>query len=270
MRKIVKFFSYWRDYLILVLAVVISFYLLFFANELRQLGGIQTLSLEIIGRLTAPFAKFHELRDLRNVNQTLRYQNTLLQIKNAQMAEAYYENMRLRQLLGFSLGREYPLVLTKITGTSGYASVQNIIVDVGEKEGIQTNMTVVSADGLVGRIVKVSSNFSIVQTLVDPNFRAAAMVQRSRIQGVFQWAGYETGSLIGVYLSADVKVGDIVVTSGMNSMFVPGLKIGTVTQMSEVRGGLFKKIYLKPKTDFTKLEEVFIIRKPAQNPTVLK
>jgi len=253
----------WRDYLVLSAAIAVSLYLLFFANSSRQLGGIHALTLEVVGRLTWPVSQLNRISALRESNRLLRYQNTVLQLKNAQLAEAYYENQRLRQMVGFSLLSDYPLIPAKVIGTTGAAGLQNFILDAGTDKGVASNMTVVSADGLVGRIVNVSSGFSTGQSLSDPNFRAAALIQRSRVQGVFQWAGYESGMLTGVYLSADVKVGDVVVTSGLNSMFVQGLKIGTVTQIDEVSGGLFKKIFIHPKTDFSKLEEVFIIKNAA-------
>ena len=270
MNKLGRAISYWRDYLILAFAVMLSCYLLFFANHPRQLGGIQTVSLEIIGRLAQPISRIRQWGHLQESNRILRYQNTLLQIKNAQLAEAYYENQRLRQMLGFRLDADYPLLPAKVIGTTGKTGQQSFVLDLGEDKGLQPGMTVVSADGLVGRIVHASGRFATGQTLADPSFRAAAMIQRSRVQGVFQWAGYESGTLIGIYLSADVKVGDVVVTSGLNSMFAAGLKIGTVTQIDDASGGLFKKIYIKAKTDFGKLEEVFVIKNPVTNTAVVK
>ncbi len=262
MSKISKKMYFWLDYWILLLAISVSLYLLFFVNEPRRLGPLQRLTLEAVGRLSEPMTSVRRWLHLRKTNEELRYQNTLLQIKNSQMAEAYYENIRLRQMLHFQTEEEWPLVPAKVIGASGKKGMVGLKVAVGSKQGIKEHMTVISADGLVGRIVSVSENFSVVQTIADADFRAAAMIQRSRVQGIFQWAGYTYGTLKGVYITADVKVGDVVITSGLNSMFVPGLKIGIVTYVDDASSGMFKKINVKVRTDFSNLEEVFIINKP--------
>lgn len=270
MNKLGKTISYWRDYLILIIALALSMSMLFFANSPRQLGGIHTLSLEILGRLSAPMAALRGHMDVAVENRLLRQQNTVLQLKNAQLAEAYYENMRLRQLLGFKMMASYPLVAAQVIARTNETAMESIIIDAGAAQGIKTNMTVVSGDGLVGRIISVSSTYAVVQTMQDRNFRCGALLQRSRLQGVFQWAGYDTGLLTGIYLSSDVKPGDVVVTSGVNSFFVPGLKIGTVTQIDEAGSGLFQRIYIKPKVDLTVLEEVFVVRSEFANPGVVR
>jgi rod shape-determining protein MreC len=252
--------SFWRDYLILFFALSLSLGALFFANDARKLGGIHTFCLELIGRMTEPLAWVRTNLNLADENRMLRRQNAVLQLRNAQLAEAWYENSRLRQLLGFKMTAPYDLVAATVTGRQEQSGAEALILNAGADQGIKANMTVVSADGLVGRVVSVSSGFCIVQTLDDRTFRCAAMVQRSRLQGMFQWSGYNAGILTGIYLSGDVRKDDVVVTAGTSSIFVPGLKIGMVSFIDEAESGMFRKIYVKPKVDMIRLEEVYIIR----------
>jgi rod shape-determining protein MreC len=253
----------WRDYLVLILALALSLTALFFGNDPRQLGTLNTFSLEFLGRITMPLAWFGDNLNLAAENRVLRQQNAMLQLRNAQMAEAWYENSRLRQLLGFKMTTPYDLAAATVIGRQQQSGAETLLIDAGREAGIKANMTVVSADGLVGRIISVSAGYSMVQTIDDRTFRCAAMVQRSRVQGMFQWSGYNAGILTGIYLSGDVRKDDVVVTAGTSSIFVPGLKIGVVSFIDEAESGMFRKIYVKPKVNMTRLQEVYVIRSEA-------
>jgi rod shape-determining protein MreC len=254
-------YSFWRDWLILLAAVTLALAALFFANDARRLGGIHTLSLEIVGRMTEPLAKVRSYFRLADENRKLRELNAVLQLKNAQMAEAWYENNRLRQLLGFRMTAPYDLIAARVIGRQVLPGMEPLLLDAGAEQGVRTNMTVVSADGLVGRIISVSSGYSTVQPFDDRSFSCAALVQRNSLQGMFKWEGYNRGILTGIYLSGDVRQGDVIVTSGANSIYVPGLKLGVVSFIDEAESGMYRKIYIEPKVDLARLREVYIIRK---------
>lgn len=258
-KKIKKIVSSKVDYVILLLAIVLATGLMFYHPSSREIGALQGASLEIIGRLVQPFSSLRRWGQVQEENSRLRYQNAMLQIRNSQLAEAHFENLRLREMVGFAETTPMKLLATRIIGSSGPAAMNTIVLNVGYGQGVRENMPLVSADGLVGKIITVSTTHSIAQLLTDRSFRVAALVQRSRVQGVFQWEGFNSGLLTGVYLSADVKVGDWVVTSGQNSLFPLGLKIGVVSQIDAAHAGFFQRIYVKPRLDFSRLEEVFVI-----------
>lgn len=262
MKKDSKISSFLRDWLILFLAVLVSLGALFFANDARTLGSIHTISLEIIGHMTEPLANLRAYLALETENRRLHEINAALQLKNAQMAEAWYENVRLRQLLGFKMTAPYDLIAATVTGRQQQQGLSSLILDAGAAQGVRVNMTVVSADGLVGRVHSVSASYCTVQAFEDRAFSCAAMVQRSRLEGMFKWEGYNHGILTGIYLSGDVRRGDLIVTSGTNSIFVPGLKLGTVSFIDEAESGMYRKIYVEPKVDLALLREVYIIRRP--------
>jgi len=247
------------DYLILTLAVVASVGLMFMGNHGSELGALHSISLELLGRMAQPVTAIRRLSDVYEENSRLRYQNAMLQVRNCQLAEAHYENQRLRAMVGFAEQTPARLQPARLVGAGSHPGMATILIDVGRLQGIQENLPVMSADGLVGKVLSVSSNHSIVQLLTDRNFRVAALDQRSRVQGVFQWAGFDSGLLTGVFLSADIKVGDWVVTSGQNSLFPTGLKIGVVSMIDDAHAGMFQKIYVKPRLDFSRLEEVFVM-----------
>lgn len=263
MEKSKKKNSYWWDWLILFGALTLSLAALFFANEARTLGGLHTLNLEIVGRMTAPVARIRGYFGLAGENRKLRELNAVLQLKNAQMAEAWYENSRLRQLLGFRMTAPYDLIAATVVGRQKQPGMEPLILDAGAAQGVRANMTVVAADGLVGRILSVSPTRSIVQRFDDRAFSCAALVQRNRLEGMFKWEGYNRGLLTGIFLSGDVRKGDVIVTSGTNSIYVPGLKLGVVSLIDDAESGMYRRIFVEPKVDITRLREVYIIRDSA-------
>ncbi len=264
-KDIKKIVSSKLDYLLLILAIAGSMAMMFLVKQSREVTALQGVSLEMIGRLAQPLASLRRLGNAIEENRRLRYQNAMLQIRNSQLAEAHYENLRLRELLKFGQSTTAELIPARLIGSGDNLNMATILLDAGYQRGIRENMPVVSADGLVGRVVSVSRDYCTVQLLSDLNFRVAALDQRSRVQGVFQWIGLNNGVLNGVYLSADVKIGDWIVTSGQNSFFPTGLKIGVVSRIDDVHAGWFQKIYIKSRLDFSRLEEVFIMTRAAAN-----
>jgi rod shape-determining protein MreC len=102
-----------------------------------------------------------------------------------------------------------------------------------------------------------------VQLLIDRNAAAGALVERSRAQGVVVGAGEELVRMDFVAATADVKVGDVVVTSGIDGIYPKGFVVGKVVQVNN-GNGIYKAIRLRPTVDFNTLEEVLIVKTPPQ------
>jgi rod shape-determining protein MreC len=114
---------------------------------------------------------------------------------------------------------------------------------------------------VVGRLILPSGRASKVQLLIDSNAAAGALIERTRVQGVV--VGAPNGTLIMRYVpgTADVKTGDLVVTSGIDGIYPKGFVIGTIDH-AERRLGEYHEISVRPAVDFTRLEEVLIVRTP--------
>ncbi len=122
-------------------------------------------------------------------------------------------------------------------------------------------MAVLAPAGVVGRVIVPSARAAKVQLLIDRNAAAGALVERSRAQGVVLGTGDNTLHLEYVTGSADVKVGDKVVTSGNDGIYPKGFLIGTV-QLIERSGGAYGSIVLRPAVDFSSIEEVLVVTTP--------
>jgi len=123
------------------------------------------------------------------------------------------------------------------------------------------DMAVIAPEGVVGRIIMPTRRAAKVQLLVDRNAAAGAMVERTRAQGVV--VGMGTNRLQMEYLpgSADVKVGDRVVTSGIDGIYPKGFVIGTV---ESVNRGVAESgsVVITPMIDFGRLESVLVVLTP--------
>jgi rod shape-determining protein MreC len=121
------------------------------------------------------------------------------------------------------------------------------------------DMPVMVAEGLVGRVIEVSRHSSKVMLITDAESSVAAVDSRSRDFGVVK--GVPAGRLSMKHVDArgDVKVGDIIVTSNISTVFPPGLPIGEVTRASRKEHDLFYHIEIEPAVDFSKIEEVFLV-----------
>ena len=122
-----------------------------------------------------------------------------------------------------------------------------------------TQMPVVNTQGVVGRIIWSSPNYSKVLLLSDPNSGVDVMVQRSRARGVVEGAGKDRLRLKYLQQGMDIIPGDKLITSGAAGVFPPDILVGVVRSVEKEDTGLFQKVEVDPAVDFDHLEEALII-----------
>jgi rod shape-determining protein MreC len=254
--------AFLKDYLVLTSTVLISLSFLFFGNDNKKTAGLHQFALEFVGNISAPLTAVQNLIRASSENSQLRRENAALRLQNSQLSEFAEENKRLRDLIGFKESLQLHGLAAKVVGISRNGSVQSIMLNLGGHSSIKKNMAVINSQGLVGKIVNVSPNFSTCELLLDRNFSVAAIIQRSRTEGIYQSRGEENGQLLGPNFRSDIQVDDTLITSGMNSLFPSGLKIGTVAEIEQEKITTFKKITVRPAVNFEALEEVYIITSP--------
>jgi rod shape-determining protein MreC len=128
-------------------------------------------------------------------------------------------------------------------------------------------MAVVAPEGVVGRVIVPSARAAKVQLLIDRNAAAGALLERTRAQGVAMGTGEDRLRLDYVLGTADVTVGDVVVTSGIDGIYPKGFVIGRV-DFVERAGNAYREIRIQPAVDFTSLEDVLVVLTPqAPEPT---
>ncbi len=174
--------------------------------------------------------------------------------------EVLKENNRYKKLLGLKGALVFSSVAANCVGRDPSSWNSAMILDRGEDSGIKVGMPVMSDLGVVGKIAEVSRGSSKVILVNDPNFSAAAIVQRSRENGLV------SGTLQGIcrlrYLNAnaDIAAGDLVITSKMSSSFPEGLLLGNVIGQEELESAAGEWL-IEPAVELSQLEEVLVILK---------
>jgi len=132
------------------------------------------------------------------------------------------------------------------------------------------DMAVVSAEGLVGRVIGVGNQHAKVLLIIDGNSAVDSFIQRSRARGVLVGLGREMCLLKYVQRNEDVQVGDKVISSGMGGVFPKGLIVGTVQEVVRGSSGLFQRVEVEPAANFSRLEEVMVvIETPPEKPAMV-
>jgi len=179
--------------------------------------------------------------------------------QNLRMKEVLFENSRLRNLLFLKRRSSFKLVSAEIIGRDPAGWFKAVLINKGEKDGIKRNQPVIAHRGIVGRTLDVAANTSKVLLLTDINSSIDALVQRTRARGIVEGKASDLCEFKYVSSSEDVRLGDLVVTSGLCGIFPKGLAIGKVTRVMKDSFDLFQYVELTPGTPLNKLEEVCIL-----------
>ena len=261
MQRFYHFLGDHRGYVTLGIAVVLSLAMLSMDTtaKLRFARGVAAQLLSV-GHWV--FAWPMELSGLRFENRVLREQNMRLSLELLKFREARLENKRLHDLLAFRSSQvdADAYFAAKVIARNPGRIANTILIDAGEVQGVSARMPVVTADGLVGRVLEAHRETAVVQLLLDRNSRVSAVVQReNRTQGIVLSDG-GVFYLTNVPVRSDIEVGDLVVSSGLGEVFPKGLYVGRVARLGEEGQELFREVILTPGVNFASLEEVFVLK----------
>jgi rod shape-determining protein MreC len=210
------------------------------------------------------FARLFGLRDIDKEYNDLKALVAQYELESQWTQELIRENERLTTLLGFT--KKYPqytYMYASVIGWDPNSWYSTITINRGSDQGIEVNMAVVTKDGLLGRVTQVFSDHSTVMTIIDRQSAVAAVLERSRDNGVLKGATDQESAepLCNLYylsFGADLVPGDRVLTSGMGGYYPKGIPLGEVVEVSR-QSNLQSYAVVSPYVDFTHLEEVLII-----------
>jgi rod shape-determining protein MreC len=193
-------------------------------------------------------------------NHSLRQRLTQLQIEADALHSERLENVRLRRLLDLEERKPYELVASNVVARSLDRLGGSLTIDKGSADGIEPGRAVITPDGLVGRAERATPHQARILTLLHRECAVAARIERTRVDGVLEWEFGNQPTLDLRYVSSqeDVKVGDLVVTSGLGGIFPPGIRVGTVARVGIEPNGLMKEILVRPAVDLRSVEEILV------------
>lgn len=255
--------------------VFIIFFILI--GALFSLPGEKTNSLSNAVRdvFVAPQIGLHQAKEwirssgrgkteLLNENKLLRVKIEELRNEIQQNKNLQDENQELRDMLKLKATSKYRLIAAQLLARDLNGWWQTARIDKGADDGIQTDLPVISPEGLAGQIVSVSRNSSDVLFLTNPKVKIAARLARSDIFGIVRgqgvsWEGDAKCRMDFIVKGADINRADEVVTSGLGGVYPADLVIGYVADVHIDPSGLFQYAEVIPAADFRLLDMVFVV-----------
>jgi rod shape-determining protein MreC len=200
------------------------------------------------------------LVDTRQENLRLKEELDRMRIENSAANELLLENERLRQELDFRKTQQPSTVAVQIIGKDLSPASSTVTINKGSVDGIRKDMAVITPEGVVGKVQAALSGTAKVILLTDPGSTVAVRVQRNREEGLLE------GKLISCALKyvsyyADIQVGDLLVTSGLDGIYPKGLPVATVTKVKKHEAIAFQTVVARPNVRLSRLEEALVLVK---------
>ena len=208
------------------------------------------------------------LRGVRQENRDLKAQIEGFRLQEVRLKEDAEQARRLQLLLGFKEQFISKTMAAQVIGSCGSAQSQCVYIDKGARDGIAPDMAVITADGVVGKVLRAFGSTSQVLLIDDQTSGVGAILEKSRLQGILR--GTPSGEVVLEKVMSDeqVEAGEKVLSSGGDLVFPKGMPVGTVTDVTKGAES-FLNIHVKPSANLAKLEEVLVItKKEEKEPTV--
>ena len=211
------------------------------------------------GRVGGFFNRYFLNVSASEENRRLRAKILELEREIFEGEETVRENERLRAFLKFRVNDDSERVLARLVAWDADSNHRVIRISKGSKEGIKLQAPVVTSQGLVGYVYRLTSHFADILTIIDSNHRVDGLIQRIRSHGIVE--GGSSSQMIMKYVSRTepVILKDTVITSGLGNIYPKGIKIGTITRIEKESYGITQKIIITPAVNFNRLEEVVVL-----------
>jgi rod shape-determining protein MreC len=221
---------------------------------------LQRLVVATVDGVSGTWSRYVSLRAVRQQNEGLREENGKLRGEVVGLAEVRAENDRLRRLLHYEEASPGPKVLARVLGVNPDPNRLTLRIDRGEGDGVRRGQAVVTTDGVVGQVLRATASAADVLVVFDPNCRLGGRIQRTRARVGVAGAGDEQVLKLEYLLrTEDLEEGDLVLTSGTDGVYPPGLVVGRVTGVQRQTSGMFLNAGILPAVSFAKLEEVVVL-----------
>lgn len=220
--------------------------------------GVEQAFSALVGAVRTSSQTVLALPELSHENHALRAENQAVEQENTRLHEllaAYREQLAIAPELD-----EYPrAVEARVIGFPPENGIQSVTIDKGTRQGVRRDDGVLSADGVVGRVVEAAPFTSKVALITDFTSIIPAIVQRGRYWGVAK-GNQNSVRLDYVSQDAPLRIGDKVVTGEARS-FHSGALIGTIVKIERSDSTLYQTAIVKPAANFSTLDRVVVVPK---------
>jgi len=209
------------------------------------------------------------LTQLTAENRRLRDELLVSNARLTRLSAAVADNVQLRALLNAAGNRGLDVQLAAVLNIDLDPTRQRLVLDAGANDGVYVGQPVIDAGGLLGQIVQVMPAYSTVLLLTDPDHAVPVMVQRNGVRMLaFGNGRSDQLQLMNVPLNADIKDGDVVVTSGLGGRFPPGFPVGKVIDLHADDSRTFLVGELTPAAHLDRGRNVLLLKAADAAPPV--
>jgi len=255
---------------LLIFGAILGYFLSFGSDTTRKfqsavyqwLAPLFTTGSGLQKQITSVRTQLKSLEELEKENSGLQVENRQLRAENKALRDVEHEVNRLRHALQYKERSIFKLVPAEVVARDSSTWWHTVTINRGNEDNIDTDMPVVTDEGLVGKTTTVSASVTVVLLVSDENCKVAATVEGTREQGIVSGERVTAGltpmlNLNFLSKQANLQPGAKVYTSGVGGVFPTGLLIGTVKSfhVRELDG----QAKLAPAVDMSHLEDVFVV-----------
>jgi rod shape-determining protein MreC len=222
-------------------------------NDSKEISSLRKASFIFYGLIDYIKSPLEDFIYLKTEFETLKKENTELTQQFLRLKDYEDERNELIELLKFEKANPIKLINARIILKSSDPARNKFIINKGRKDGVKLNATVFYSSGLIGYISDLTENYSVVYTINNLNVRISVKNARTDAMGILSWDG-EKFKIYNVNKSADVKEGDIFITSEFSSLFPAGLPVAKVTYASQSKETLFYDITALPSCNLSDIK----------------
>ncbi|WP_372926593.1 rod shape-determining protein MreC [Marinobacter sp.] len=211
---------------------------------------------------------FTSKEDLQKENEALQARLLILERRALKYAALASENNELRQLLNSSEVLDDRVIVGEVVAVSPDPFSHEIVINKGSRDGVEVGQAILDANGLMGQVEQTSSFTSRVLLVSDSSHAVPVEVVRNGLRAVLLGNG-DTSSLELVHVpdTADIREGDLLVSSGLGGRFPKGYPVAEVESITKEQGEPFVKIEAAPLAELNKSRLILVVFSPAQEAT---
>lgn len=235
----------------------------FFENAASNLvmpiqNGLTYLKNKINGNNTF----FSDIKNLKQENEQLKEKNEGLEQSLRELENIKTENETLKEYLNLTEKYgEYKTIPGYVINKDISNYSKTIVINIGKKDGVEENMTVIGNEGLVGHVVSVTDNTAKVQTIIDTASSVSSSMSTTKEAIVCKGSLGEQSTLKAMYIPTDSNIiqGDSIETSGLGGIYPKGIHIGTVKKVTNTENLTDRYAIIETAVDFSKLDTVLVV-----------
>lgn len=258
----------------IVITIVILILIVIFSNREANTSFFESIANKLVmpvqngltylkNKISGNSTFFVDISNLKNENKELKEKNSQLEQSLRELENIRTENETLKEYLGLTEKYgEYRTIPGYIIDKDISNYSKTIVINVGKKDGIEKNMTVIADEGLVGYVISVTDNTAKVRTIVDTSSSMSCIMSTNKESIVCKGTLENNSELKAMYIPTDANLvqGDSIETSGLGGIYPKGIHVGTIKKIINTKNITDRYAVVETAVDFTKLNTVLVIK----------